>query len=65
VRRVEANKRREALRRLSDRLGLDPPPVTRGEADAWEDLMSWGTKNAVELADGSSRAFAVARGAIA
>lgn len=57
VRRVEANNRREALRRLADQTRLDAPPPTRGRPDAWEALMSWATGVAVAFADGSSPAF--------
>jgi len=61
VRRVEANKRREALRRLADQMWLDTPPVTRGNPEAWEELMSWATSTAVDLANGSSPALGVLR----
>ena len=57
VRRVEANKRREELRRLADPIRLDTPPVTAGNPNAWDELMSWATRIAVELADGSSPAL--------
>ena len=57
VRRVEANNLREPLRQLADQTGLVAPPQTRGNPDSWEDLLSWATRVAVELADGSSPAF--------
>jgi hypothetical protein len=59
TRRVEANHRREALRRLADRLWLDAPPVTRGDPAAWDALMSWATAAAVDLANGTSPALGV------
>lgn len=59
VRRVEANKRREELRRLADGLWLDTPPVTRGAPDAWEELMAWATRMAGELTAGTSPALGV------
>ena len=59
VRRVEANKRREELRRLANAIWLDTPPVTRGNPKAWEELMSWATRVAAELAAGTSPALGV------
>ena len=60
VRRVDANKRREPLRKLADQMRLDSPPATRGNPQAWEDLMSWATRTALDLAHGSSPAFGAA-----
>jgi len=59
VRRVEANKRREELQRLADAIWLDTPPVTRGNPKAWEELMSWSTRVASQLAAGTSPALGV------
>ncbi len=59
TRRVEANKRRELLRKLSDELWLDTPPVTRGNAEAWNDLMSWATTTVRDIAAGVSPALRV------
>lgn len=57
TRRIEANNRREHLHELSKELWLDTPPVTRGNTEAWEDLMSWATRIAQELAAGVSPAL--------
>jgi len=57
VRRVEANTHREAFRQLADEIGLDTPPVTRGNPEAWPELMSWATRVAAQLADGTSPAL--------
>jgi len=59
VKRVEANKHHEELRRLADAIWLDTPPLTRGNPEAWEDLMSWATRVAAELAAGTSPALGV------
>jgi len=59
TRRIEGNKRRELLRRLSEELCLDTPPVTRGNPEAWEELMSWATRTAQELSAGVSPALGV------
>ncbi len=59
TRRVEANRRRERLRELSDELWLDTPPVTRGNVDAWSDLMSWATRTVRDIAAGVSPALGV------
>jgi hypothetical protein len=57
VRRVEANKLRSAFLQTADRLSLDTPPITRGDPNAWETLMSWATNNARDLAAGTSPAL--------
>lgn len=61
VRRVEANKRREALRILTDRMWMDAPPVTRGNPEAWEVLMTWATEVTQALASGRSSVLGVTR----
>lgn len=52
VRRVEANKLREVLRPLAERLSLGAPPKTRGEPRAWELLVEWGAVRMAALAGG-------------
>ncbi len=59
VRRVEANKHHETLRSLADQISLDRPPTTRGNPQAWEEMISWATGVVVDLAEGSSPAFGV------
>lgn len=57
TRRIEANKRRPSFEALSHELSLAPPPVTRGNPEAWEALLAWATKVAKSLAAGDSPAF--------
>lgn len=57
-RRVEAHKQGERLRTLSTALALAAPPATRGNPDAWQDLVAWGTRVAQGLASGESPVFA-------
>jgi len=59
VRRVEANKQREEMKRLADQLCLDEPPVTRGNPEAFDEMLSWVTVQLGELARGSSPALGV------
>ena len=56
VRRVDANRRRDALVDVAHRLGVEPPPPTRGEPAAWEVLVGWAAQVAEALADGTSPA---------
>lgn len=54
VRRVEASKARDLLVASCHSIGAQTPPQTRGNPDAWEDIIEWGTQLASELAAGSS-----------
>ncbi|MCO4762553.1 MAG: hypothetical protein KC502_13665 [Myxococcales bacterium] len=53
LQRVQVNQTREALRRLSETLELEPPPVTRGVRDPLPACLAWGEQVVVELAEGS------------
>lgn len=57
VRRVEANKCREAFCGLAESIWLETPPVTRGNPNAWEELTAWAVQHALELASGSAPVF--------
>jgi DNA-binding transcriptional ArsR family regulator len=54
VRRVEANKARDLLAANCHSIGAQTPPRTRGNPDAWEDIIDWGTRLVSEMATGSS-----------
>ena len=47
-------KSRERMKVLTDVLGLDPPPVTRGNPHAWETTAAWVAEQVSKLAAGTS-----------
>jgi hypothetical protein len=57
VQRVEANKLRDQLVPTCQIAGLDLPPPTRGDADAWGSMQQWSAAQVHDLADGTSSVF--------
>ena len=53
VRRVEASKAQDRLTANCHSIGAGTPPWTRGNPDAWEDIIDWGTQLVSEMATGS------------
>ena len=57
TRRIEAHRLGAVLSAGALELSLEPPPATRGQADAWERLVDWGTRVAQALEAGTSPAL--------
>ncbi len=54
VRRVAAHSARESLAASCAQLDWDPPPTTRGNPGAWDDMLVWGSATLGRLAAGSA-----------
>lgn len=57
VQRVEGHKAREQADALAGQLGIDSPPTTAGNPQAFADFIGWAVAESKALADGSSAAF--------
>ena len=51
---TRAAKARDLLATNGHLIGAQTPPRTRGNPDAWEDIIDWGTQLVSEMAAGSS-----------
>ena len=58
TRRVEAHKLAERLRPVAQEVGMTPPPPTRGNPNAWDEVLAWGSEQTAALARGDSPALA-------
>ena len=58
TRRVEAHKAAERLRPAAREIELASPPSTRGNPDAWDEVLTWAADQTSALATGDSLALA-------